>query len=269
MTLLHRAYQLFRSEGARAVATEAQKKFSGRFDPVYQLVKPEYKRYSVGNASAEFNMSIHRLDQHDFVDDIRAEQPLIERVLSSVKADDVFYDIGANVGIYSCLIGDRLDSGRVVAFEPTPDAYDILLQNVDRNDAPVETFNVALSDMNGMTQMTVNGQTGHQFAADRDGTLEIETRRGDDFANERGLQPPNVCKIDIEGAEYLALEGLREILKEPDCRRIFCEIHTEKIQEIGGSADEVESLLRELGFELEYLGDRRANYFVVASRLTE
>ncbi|WP_455449222.1 FkbM family methyltransferase [Natrinema thermotolerans] len=269
MTLLHRAYRLFRSEGAGAVANEARKKFGGYLDPLYQLTKPEYKQYTVSDVSAEFDMSRHRLDRHDFVDDIRSERALIERVLSAVEADDVFYDIGANVGIYSCLLGDRLDSGRAVAFEPTPEAYDVLRRNVDRNDVPVETFNVALSDANGTTRMTVNGRTGHQFADGRDGTLEIETRRGDDLVDEHGLQPPNVCKVDIEGAEYLALDGLRETLSDPNCRRVFCEIHTEKVREIGGSADEVETLLRELGFDLEYLGDRRANYFVEASRPPE
>ncbi|WP_241432724.1 FkbM family methyltransferase [Natrinema pellirubrum] len=94
----------------------------------------------------------------------------------------------------------------------------------------------------------------------------METRRGDDLVNERGLSPPNVCKIDIGGAEYLEPEGLRETLSDPACCRIFCEIHTEKIREIGGSAKEAETLLQELGFELEYLGDRRANYFVEASQ---
>ncbi|ADB61821.1 methyltransferase FkbM family [Haloterrigena turkmenica DSM 5511] len=269
MTLLHRAYRLFRSEGAGAVASGARKKILARFDPIYQRTKPEYKRYSVGDASAEFDMSRRRLGRHDFADDIRSERSLIERVLSAVEADDVFYDVGANVGIYSCLVGSRLGSGHVVAFEPTPDAYNVLRRNVDRNDAPVETFNVALSDTNGTTRMAVNGRTGHQFADGRDGTLEIETRRGDDLVSERDLRPPNVCKIDIEGAEYLALEGLRETLNDPACRRVFCEIHTEKIREIGGSADEVETLFRELGFELKFRGDRRANYFIEASRSAE
>ncbi len=269
MTLLHRAYRLFRSEGAGAVANEAQKKFGSGLDPFYQLIKPEYKRYTVSGANSEFDMSTRRLDRHDFVDDIRSERSLIKRILSVVEADDVFYDIGANVGIYSCLVGNRLDSGSVVAFEPTPDACDVLHRNVNRNDAPVEVFNLALSNANGTARMAVNGQTGHQFAEGVGGTIEIETRRGDDLVDEHKLQPPNVCKIDIEGAEYLALEGLRETLSDPNCRRIFCEIHTEKIREIGGSADAVETLLRDLGFELEYLGDRRANYFVEASRPTE
>jgi len=64
----------------------------------------------------------------------------------------------------------------------------------------------------------------------------------------------------------IALDGFREILAESECRHVFCEIHTEKIEAIGGSAEDVENLLQELDFELEYIGDRRENYFVEATR---
>ncbi|QWC20179.1 FkbM family methyltransferase [Halorubrum sp. 2020YC2] len=265
MSLPHRAYQLFQEEGIEALITGGKRKALGYIDPVYQQVKPQYKRYSVRPASAEFNMSRRRLGKHDFVDDIRSEEKLIRRILSSVRQDDVFYDIGANVGIYTCLVASQLDSGNVSAFEPIPETFEILKRNVDRNDVNAKLFKIALSDRNGSTSMSVRGQTGHQFS-ESDGTLEIETRRADDLIEDQEIKPPDICKIDIEGAEYLALKGFKKTLAESDCRRIFCEIHTDKIQEIAGSADAVEDLLDDLGFKLEYLGDRRANYFVDATR---
>jgi FkbM family methyltransferase len=256
---------LFREEGIRALISGGKRKIFRYFDPIYQQIKPKYKSYSVGFASAEFDMSRRQLGRYDFVDDLRSEQALIKRILSVVEDDDVFYDIGANIGIYTCLIASQLDSGTVIAFEPTPDTFDILERNVKRNDVKAELFNVALSNENGTTHMQVHGQTGHQFSEDI-GTLEIETRRADDLIVENGLRPPDVCKMDIEGAEYLALDGFRKTLYESDCDHLFCEIHTKKIESIGGSVDEIESLLRDLGFELEYLGDRRENYFVEATR---
>ena len=265
MSLSRRAYRLFREQGVRGVVNGGKRKIVGYFDPVYQHIKPTYRRYSVGPASAEFDMSRRRLGRYDFVDDLRSEQTLIQHILSVLEEDDVFYDIGANIGIYTCLVASQLGTGTVTAFEPTPDAFEILERNVERNDINAELFNVALSNRNGTTKMSINGQTGHQFSGE-DGTLEIETRRADDLIAERGISPPDICKIDIEGAEYLALDGFRKTLYESECRHIFCEVHTEKIEAIGGSADEVENLLRELGFELEYLGDRRKNYFVEATR---
>ncbi|AXG07707.1 FkbM family methyltransferase [Haloplanus rubicundus] len=265
MSVLHRAYRLFQSEGWRALAAAVTKRLVGKFDFLYQRIKPTYKSYSVGDASAEFNMAYRRLDQHDFVDDLRSERRLIERVLSVVDDDDVFYDIGANVGIYSCLVGTQLSSGTVVAFEPTPDAFGILQSNVERNDIDARLFDVALTNENGTAHMSVRGQTGHELS-DGDGeTVDVETRRADDLVTEHGLPSPDVIKIDIEGAEYLALDGFRETLADVPCHHLFCEIHSEKVTEIGGSAEEVEELLRSQGFELEYLGERRENYFVEAT----
>ena len=264
-SLPRRAYRMFRKEGIKTVVSAGKRKTKSYFDPVYQQIKPAYKHYSVGPASAEFDMSPRQLGRYDFVDDLRSEQALIKHVLSAVEDDDVFYDIGANIGIYTCLVASQLDGGTVAAFEPIPDIFDILERNVGRNDSNVQMFNIGLSNENGTTKMSVNGQTGHQFSVD-DGTIEIETRRADDLVIEGEIRPPDICKIDIEGAEYLALDGFREMIVESNCRKIFCEIHTEKIESIGGSADEVEELLRSLNFELEYLGERRANYFVEATR---
>jgi len=210
-------------------------------------------------------MSRRRLGQYDFVDDLRSERDLIRRIISVTEPEDVFYDIGANIGIYSCLVGNQLDSGRVVAFEPTADAFSVLGRNIERNNINAELFNVALSNENGTTRMSIKGQTGHQFA-EQDHGHEIETRRADDLVAESAINLPDICKIDIEGAEYLALDGFRDTLSNSECRHIFCEIHTEKVESIGGSAEEVEDLLKGLGFKLDYIGDRRENYFVEATR---
>lgn len=260
------AYQLFRAKDAGTIIRDGKKKFLGYFDPFYQRLKPAYKSYSVGPLSAEFDMSRHRLGQYDFVDDIYSERELIQRILSIVEPDDVFYDIGANVGIYSCLVGNQINSGGVVAFEPTPEAFSMLERNVQRNDIDADLFNIALSNFFGTAKMSVRGQTGHQFSNEDTGTIEVETGRADELVKRNNLRPPDVCKIDIEGAEYLALDGFREVLAESECHHVFCEIHTEKIESIGGSAEDVENLLQELNFGIEYLGDRRENYFIEATQ---
>lgn len=266
MNVLRRMYRLFQSEGERAVLRATRRKVLGYFDPIYQVIKPRYKTYSVGSASAVFDMKNRQLNTYDFVDDLNSEREIIKRILSTVTEDDVFYDIGANYGVYSCLVGDMTRSGQVVAFEPIPEAFETLQRNIKRNNIEADLFNVALSNKEGTVQMSIRGQTGHQFAEDDEGKFEAKTRRADELVTENDVSPPDICKIDIEGAEYLALDGFRKTLAESECRHVFCEIHTEKIQDIGGSAERVEDILTELGFKLEYLGDRRDNYFVEATR---
>jgi len=268
MNPVYRAYKLYRDEGLIPVLRGAEKKLIAPIDPLYQQIKPAYKTYSAGATEATFSMKPRRLDDYDFVDDLNSERWLIKRIAEVTEKDDVFYDVGANIGVYSCLIGNYIESGRLIAFEPIPDVFNILEENVTQNGVESDLFNIALSNENSTTQMTMEGQTGHQFSKNN-GSIEIETRRADDVVTDYDLPSPDICKIDIEGAEYLALEGLQNTLSESACRHVFCEIHTRKIESVGGSAEEVESLLQRLGFNIEYIGDRRENYFIQATNLKE
>jgi FkbM family methyltransferase len=268
MNLVYRAYKLFKNEGLISVLYGAKKKLISPLDPLYQCIKPAYRTYSVGATDATFSMKPRRLDCHDFVDDLNSERDLIKRMLNVTKKDDIFYDVGANIGVHSCLIGNYIESGRLVAFEPIPDVFNTLEENIAQNGIKADLFNIALSNENSTTRMAIEGQTGHQFSKDN-GSLEIEMRRADDVVTDQNLSLPDICKIDIEGAEYLALEGFQNTLAESPCRHVFCEIHTSKIEEVGGSAEEVESLLQRLGFNIEYMGDRRENYFIQATNLKE
>ncbi|MDZ7731080.1 MAG: FkbM family methyltransferase [Natrialbaceae archaeon] len=267
-TIVHRALDRYRSEGLATLTREGKRVILGPFDPVYQRIKPAFTELSVDGASAGFDTTPRSLTKHDFVDDIASERDVLERFLAELRPDDVLYDIGGNVGVYTCLAADRLDSGRIVTFEPSPDACAMLRSNIRHNGIDAEVYQVALSNENGTTLLRHRGSTGHQLTADASGAdvIEIETRRGDDLIKEANLPRPTVCKVDIEGAEYLAMDGLRETLADPTCRLVYCEIHTSKIQDIGGTPEELEDLFQECGFDLEYLDERRENYFVRAVR---
>ncbi|WP_257297842.1 FkbM family methyltransferase [Haloarchaeobius sp. FL176] len=267
MSTTEKALQIARDDGLTELISRGIHRSVRPIDPLYQLVKPAFNSYSVSGATAFFDMGTRSLRQHDFVDDLRSEEVLIAKVLDDVKPDDVFYDIGANAGIYTCLVGDELESGQVVAFEPHPEVFDLLTRNVAENDVSVKLQNVALSDQQGEVEMVSRGYTGHQMADDTDdATLRVETTRGDALVEDDEVPRPDICKIDIEGAEYLALSGLEQTLRSSDCRVVYCEIHTEKIAAIGGSPERVEALLKDLDFELDVLGERRDNYFVRATR---
>ncbi|WP_435347065.1 FkbM family methyltransferase [Haloarchaeobius sp. HRN-SO-5] len=269
MGITRNAFRILQTDGGVELLRRGFRRSIEPLDPVYQRVKPEYGTYTAGGSSATFDMSLRSLEMHDFVDDMRSEVDIIERILTDIESDDVFYDIGSNAGVYSCLVGTALDSGQVVSFEPHSGIFDVLESNIEKNDVPATLYNVALSNRDGEATMVVRGQTGHQLASgEDDGTIQIETKRGDSLVDSDGLAPPDVCKIDVEGAEYLVIEGLEETLARSDCRVIYCEVHPEKIDTIGGSAEAVESLLRNLGFVVEYLGERRSNYFVRATRST-
>jgi FkbM family methyltransferase len=62
------------------------------------------------------------------------EQGTVEWIRSTVQPGDVFYDIGANIGMYTLLAASRVgDAGKVYAFEPHVRNFTSLLQNVALN----------------------------------------------------------------------------------------------------------------------------------------
>jgi len=66
------------------------------------------------------------------------ERPVARTIVDELNEDDVFWDVGANVGPFSCIAGDVLEDGRVVAFEPHPPNVERLRHILQRNDAPRE-----------------------------------------------------------------------------------------------------------------------------------
>jgi FkbM family methyltransferase len=196
---------------------------------------------------------------------------LMSSLFDEVRPDDVFYDIGANVGSVSCLVGQTLSTGTIVAFEPLPVNADALRANLKLNDAPATALEYALSDENGEVEFRVPvdeveagssnaiapENEASKFWEERQERVTVETRRGDELIDGEDLPIPNVVKFDIEGAELKAIRGLKETLSHPECRTVICEVHAYLLEDFGGSASELEAELQECGFELERFDERK------------
>jgi len=155
------------------------------------------KRWIVGSA-------IHRcwlgLYEHE-------KQQVIAR---EVRPDSVFYDVGANVGFYSLLASSLVGKGKVFAFEPVPRNLDYLRRHLALNRVTnIEVLTLAVSDKVGTApfQAEPTGSMGHLSI---DGDVTVSTATLDSLVQERRILPPNYIKMDIEGAELLALRGARE-----------------------------------------------------------
>jgi FkbM family methyltransferase len=198
------------------------------------------------------------------------ERPIVEEFLTALNSDDTFYDIGANVGTYTCFAAAELGPSRTVAFEPEPENANRLEENLARNDLDAEVIQVALSDTDGTVDLSLTGDEageGEHSIATNDGgqTLEVKTARGDSILEKRKLPKPTVVKIDVEGAELSVLQGLRETLDE-NCRLIFVELHTEKIRRFDVGPSEVKTFLTEVGFEVTEISQRGSTVFLKGSK---
>jgi len=160
------------------------------------------------------------------------EPPVQEALRRLLAPGDVFYDIGANVGFFT-LLGARLvgPSGRVVAFEPVPWCARAVGRNIELNDfehAQIQQRAVGAAD--GSARLLVVGEASWSHLestgrhADVRDEIDVEVSSLDSLVAAGSIPPPDVLKIDTEGAELQVIEGARETIAghRP---AIVCELH--------------------------------------------
>lgn len=206
-------------------------------------------------------------EQRDFGDyielnQIGPEREVLRRMRTEVAPDDVFLDVGSNLGTYAVFLGDAIDDGTVIAVEPVPSTADKLARNLARNDIRGTVCRVAFSDEAGAATMTVPDAHGSSSLA-RDGHDEggtddgpdgdgptVERVRGDDYLVDHDLPHPTVVKVDVEGHEPAAIRGLETTLSRPACRLVYCEVHDVPDPGPAGRGCEAGRLLDDLGFDV-------------------
>jgi FkbM family methyltransferase len=175
---------------------------------------------------------------------------------------EVFVDVGANVGAHSLRVAlNYAQMGvRVIAIEAEPEAYKTLVQNIRRNNLTnVDAINIAVSDHRGsavlhersydgvkvgtgLHSILSTAPTDGNFIVPNGKTHQIECDTLDNIVSNHRA---DVMKIDIEGAEIMALEGATRVLTQ--LRKIIVEIHDENLES-------VKEILQSNSFTLEIGG---------------
>jgi FkbM family methyltransferase len=179
----------------------------------------------------------------------------IEQLLS-LAAEPVFYDIGANYGYYTLLAAPT--AGHVYSFEPVSTTLRQLRENVTRNnlDERVSVFPLGLSDHDGTIEINIYNSSGNNSlfpVTSSDSSVHIvrtepiELVTLDGLVEREGLRPPTVVKMDIEGAELLALRGASSTLAR-STPAIVMEFDDSSFVEGGYSRVEILAELDTLGY---------------------
>jgi FkbM family methyltransferase len=148
-----------------------------------------------------------------------------------VRPGDTYYDVGANIGYYTRFVLRHLPVGRLMAFEPMSANVRLLRANVEIGGYAdrVRVFPFALGDAERREDLQVDDMSdgsavltsisggkaseGRRHMGLAPKTERIEVRRMDDVVARESLPPPNVIKIDTEGAEATVLRGGMETLR--------------------------------------------------------
>jgi FkbM family methyltransferase len=146
-----------------------------------------------------------------------------------VKPGMTVVDIGANFGYYTCLAARLVGSqGKVYAFEPAPNNFEMLLRNIALNQYQnVIPIQKAVSNKVGKTKLFMDR---NNFGAPslsegnittRRGFVEVETLTLDAFFDGPHMNGPDFLKIDAQGGEGLIMEGAKQVLKNTPLKIIM------------------------------------------------
>jgi len=157
-----------------------------------------------------------------------------------VNDGNIFFDIGANVGVFSIYAAKKYKNIKVHSFEPEVSNLSVLKENIVKNKImdKVDIYGVALSNFTGLSKLFLQDlTTGSACHTESTEKIERSTEGGypiiwhegifaitlDYFCKNSGIVP-NAIKIDTDGNEDKILEGAQNILKDKKLKSIIIEI---------------------------------------------
>jgi FkbM family methyltransferase len=173
---------------------------------------------------------------------------------SAVKKGEVCYDIGGYRG-YMAGVMALAGAAQVIVFEPLTANIAALEKFRALNPGlPITLHNIAVGEEDGTARFKTMADhsmgklstSPFQPSATSVTEQEIRVRRLDSLIAGALIPPPDILKIDIEGAEYQALMGATELIKRYR-PRIYLEAHSDALELSCGSR------LRELGYAVSTL----------------
>ena len=169
-------------------------------------------------------------------------------VLHMLRDDDLFADVGANVGSYT-VIASGVTGARTVGFEPVPDTFRKLVRNVDINGIAhrVTAHNIGLSAREETLRFTSGHDTVNHVVvgSSQEATIDVPVRRLDDVL---AGEVPIVIKIDVEGWEAEVLEGMPQTLADPRLLAIIAETNESSARYQAAGTDRIGKVMRANGF---------------------
>jgi FkbM family methyltransferase len=163
---------------------------------------------------------------------------------SSIPPGGIVFDLGGNVGYYTLLSAVRSGPrGRVFVFEPLPRNLEFLKRHLALNRiGNVTVVEAAVADHGGTVRFEEDPSTSRGRIGEG-GALEVQSIALDDWIDRGKLPTPDLLKIDIEGAEFLALKGARKMIARAH-PPIFLSTHSGKVH------NECLGLLESLGYQV-------------------
>ncbi len=182
---------------------------------VYTLVEDSKLVVSKGMTGATGNIYVGLLEFNE-----------MSFVLHMLRENDMFGDIGANVGVYSILASVNAGAFTIAA-EPVPVTYAHLTRNVKVNNAEgkITALQYGVGDKEGVLKFTDNFDTINGVVVNQDtdeGTVSVKVKTLDAIFKDK---KPALLKIDVEGYEWQVLQGAGSVFTDTTLKAVIIEIN--------------------------------------------
>jgi len=201
---------------------------------------------------------------------------VLEAVIGSMPLGGVFYDIGCHKARYSLPVAKVVGKeGKVVGFEPNPARNKRTrgLIRINQVSDILELHEIALDMHSGYGVLYIPDKDccsslDREAALNKSGvgeqgnrkeqrilrrSIQVKTESLDEYVVRNNIRPPNVIKIDVQGAEYSVLMGAQAII-EKALPILVVEVHVDLIKLFGYSQEELLALLHKWGYRVDTLG---------------
>lgn len=196
----------------------------------------------------------------------------IRFLLSLNLSGQVIYDVGANAGLMTLFFARATGrDGRVVAFEPDPDAYVRLCRNLELNKFTwVQPLKIALGSVRGTADLLIPSYSATVSTLSPEHALSWEKERGEEFTTacrvqvetmdsvveSLGLPPPSFIKIDVESYELEVLKGGLETIRK--CSpALFVEVHGHMVPSGNQFVATILEFVLQLGYHVQHIETQR------------
>lgn len=231
-------------------------------DKIKILEKVREKNIGYLDYKYKITVSVDSLTIFSRLGSCRKEPGTIEWIENNIQKNDVFYDIGANIGAYSLVACANLKKNiKIYAFEPGLSTFPILCKNIlDNNYADsIIPINVPLGSKtrNGVF-VYQNLSAGAAEHIGVDSNYRVNTAQAkeikcfnqrvliytlDDFIKLLDIELPNHIKIDADGYEKDILLGATKTLNAPELETVQIEIDRSS-----GNEEIIVNLMEKAGF---------------------
>jgi FkbM family methyltransferase len=148
-------------------------------------------------------------------------------VLHCLRPEDLFVDVGANIGHYSVIAGGA-SGADCISFEPIPATFEQLTENVNLNKLghKIDVRNVGVGAKSGTLSFTTGADSMNHVAAETydagQEVVEVPVVTLDEVLSGR---KPAVIKIDVEGFEKQVIAGAGSVLRDPGLLSVVIELN--------------------------------------------